>query len=83
MAERELKLMNGKQSSDLNLVKNVLNNFLRQLKGCDFPVRNSLQLKETLKVWHGVRRDTVYGIIPNFASILLRLKTVKNRAAHC
>ena len=32
------RLMNGKQSSDINLVKNVLNNFLRQFKGRDFPV---------------------------------------------
>ena len=59
--------MNGKQSSDIDLDKNELNNFLRQFKGCDFPVRNSLQLKETLEVWHGVPQDMVYRIIPNFA----------------
>ena len=75
--------MNGKQSSDINLVKNVLNNFLRQFGGCHFPSRNVLQLEETLEVWHNVPQDTVYCIIPNFASNLLRLHTVKNRAAHC
>ena len=74
--------MNGKQSSDINLIKNLLNNFLRQFGGY-FPSRNVLQLKETLKVWHGVPQDTVYCIIPNFASTLLRLHTVKSRAAHC
>ena len=51
--------MNGKQSSDKNLVKNVLNNFVRQFKDCDFPVRNSLQLKETLEVWHGAPQEKV------------------------
>ena len=74
--------MNGKQSSDIDLMKNVLNTFLRQFGGY-FPSRNILQLKETLEVWPGVPQDTVYRIIPNFASNLLRLHTVKNRAAHC
>ena len=60
----------------------MLNNFLRQFGGY-FPSRNILQLRETLEVWHGVPQDTVYQIIPNFASNLLRLHTVKNRAAHC
>ena len=74
--------MIGKQSSDINLIKNVLNNFLRQFGGCHFPSRNVLQLEETLEVWHDVPQDTVYRIIPNFASNLLRPHTVKNRAAH-
>ena len=54
-----------------------------QFGGCNFSSRNILQLKQTLEVWHSVPQDTVYRIIPKFASNLLRLHTVKSRAAHC
>ena len=56
--------MNGKQSTDINLIKNLLNNFLRQFGG-HFPSRYILQLKQTLEVRHGVPQDTVYCVIPN------------------
>ena len=77
--------MTGTESTDLNqtIDKCVWDNFERWFGECNFPSRNILQLKETLEVWYGEPQDVVYDIIPNFALILLRLKTVKNRAAHC
>ena len=73
--------MTGKQSTDINAIKNVCEQLLQRFRGCNFSAKNILQLHVTLELWHGVPQVRVYHIVPNFALILLRLHIVKSRAA--
>ena len=78
-----MKLMTGKQSTDISPIENVREQLLERFGAYNFSSRNILLPKEALEVWHGVPQDTACRSVPNSASALLRRHTVKSRAALC